>query len=722
MLDHLDVWNPYPLPPLPEAIQRLGELPYNLWWSWHPEAEAAFEALDAEAWHIAQHNPVLLLRRLPSRRLRDAAADPAYVARLNEVMAAFDAYMGAADTPVALAYPAAAGLSAAVAYFSAEFGLHQSLPIYSGGLGVLAGDHCKAASDLGLPLVAVGLLYPQGYFSQTLDEHGRQEARYDKLNRAESPLRPAMLAGEPVLVEVSIAGRPVQAQVWYVAVGRIALLLLDTDIPANWPSDREVGYKLYGGGPSDRLRQEMVLGIGGARALAALGLDPPVWHLNEGHAAFAPLERVRAQVAAGKPLQAAREQVARNTVFTTHTPVKAGHDEFSEDFIRAHFEGYPAQLGLSENDFLGLARRDQEYGPRFSMTTLAFRLSGFHNAVSWRHGEVTRAMWHDLWPGVAVEDVPVRAITNGVHRPTWQAPSIAALIDDASPPQAPGQPGAVSHRALARIPDELLWQTHRALKGRLVDGVREYERSRRVRLGRSHEQVLAVDGLLDPDALTIGFARRFATYKRATLLFHDPARLAAIVHHPERPVQFVFAGKAHPADEGGQALLAQVYAWSQHADFARRLVVVEGYDFALGQLMTRGVDLWLNTPRKPQEACGTSGMKAALNGVPNLSILDGWWIEGYSGDNGWAISGEDAGDTEATDARDADALYRLLESEVAPCFYDRDGRGLPGAWLTVMRAAIATSMPMFTAERMVAEYAHTFYIPALTAALAPAGA
>lgn len=726
MLDHLDVWNPNPLPPLPETLQRLGDLAYNLWWSWQPTARALFEDLDPAAWDDANHNPILLLRRLPRRRLREAAADGDYVARLQAVLADFDGYMAERETPFARAHPEAAALPAAVAYFSAEFGVHESLAVYSGGLGVLAGDHCKAASDFGLPLVGVGLLYPQGYFTQTIDETGQQEAHYEKLNLGETPLRPAVLHGEPVLVEVTIAARPICAQVWYVRVGRVVLLLLDTDIPTNPPRDREVGYKLYGGGPGNRLRQEMVLGLGGAQALARLGLAPPVWHLNEGHAAFAPLERIRQRVARGESFAAAQAIVAAGTVFTTHTPVRAGHDEFSEPFMLAHFDGYAQQLGLNEGEFLALARRSHNGEPHFSMTALAFHLSARHNAVSQLHGTVTREMWRDLWPDRALHEVPVMAITNGVHRPTWMSSQVAAIVDVVTGPdqERDGAPdGPV--RALDLIPDELLWSTHRALKERTIAVVRRRERNRRERLGLPAEAIAAVDELLDPALLTVGFARRFATYKRATLLFRDPGRLAAILNRPDRPIQLLFAGKAHPADQQGQAVLADLVSFSQRPEFAGRVVVVEGYDMGLGRLLTQGVDVWLNTPRRPQEACGTSGMKAALNGVPNLSVMDGWWAEAYDGSNGWAVSGEDAGGEDATDARDAEAIYRLLEEEVAPCYYaDRDGQGLPRRWMPLMRAAMGTALGHFTAERMVSEYVAQAYVPALQGvhqAAGPAG-
>ena len=743
-MQHLDLdpWNPYPLPPLPAPLGRLTELAYNLYWSWHPDAGDLYKAIDSTSWDQCDHNPVRFLRRVAPARLAVAAADGSYVAQLERTLARFDAYLNPpADhqTCFAGAYPDLAGHTGLIAYFSAEFGLHESLPVYSGGLGILAGDHCKAASDLGVPLVGVGLLYAQSYFTQTISGDGVQEARYEKLNMADAPIRPAVRNGLPVMVEVQIGAQPIHAMVWYVLVGRVVLILLDTDVPGNGPEDREVGAKLYGGGPGNRLRQEMILGLGGVRALRQLGLVPLAWHLNEGHAAFAPLEVIREMVAGGTPFETARARVAAATAFTTHTPVKAGHDEFSEAFVLAHFDGFAPQLGLSEDAFLGLARRTHDGANQFSMTALAFHLASRYNAVSRRHGEVSRAMWQDMWPGRPVDEVPIAAITNGVHQATWQAPEVAAMIGQAESGGAAGyispldgQASLLSAQAamagnqavdgasppslpavLDAIPDADLWALRNGLKYRLVQEVRQREHERRDRLGWFNGLVAAADRLLDPGALTLGFARRFATYKRALLLFHDPGRLAAILSAAEQPVQIVFAGKAHPADSEGQAVLQRVYQLSQAPEFRGRIVVLEDYGMDLARLMVQGVDVWLNTPRRPQEASGTSGQKAAMNGVANFSVLDGWWIEGFHGDNGWAVGElEASGDSDSADASDAAALYETLTHQIVPLYYARDGAGLPHDWLKVVRAAIRGAVPDFTAERMVREYADRVYVPA----------
>jgi starch phosphorylase len=683
-----EIWNPHPLPPLPEPLQFLGELVYNLWWSWDPPATAVFADLEPDLWERTGHNPIRLLRAVSHRRLESRAGDGEYVARIAEVARRFEAYLAEGPDP-----------RTGVAYFSAEFGVHESLPIYSGGLGVLAGDICKAASDMGLPLVGVGLLYAQGYFDQTVDDKGAQQASYGKLDMAHAPLLPAILDGAPVILEVTIGARPTMVQVLIAYVGRTPLLLLNTDIAPNRPVDREIGYKLYGGGPGARLRQEMALGIGGVRALRALGFDPRVFHLNEGHAAFATLELAREKVSRGADFATAQREVAARTVFTTHTPVKAGHDEFTAQFMLAHFDGYAPQLKLSEDALLDLGRtRDPHGDGRFSMTSLAFSMADHANAVSERHAQVSRAMWRDLWPGRAESDVPIAAVTNGVHAGTWLALELRAVLGTVDLPRAGASEDEI-RAALEGLSDEVLWHLHQGLRARALQAVSDIEAARRVRLELWHE---AEAPGLAPEALTIVWARRFATYKRAGLLFRDPQRLAALVHNPERPVQLVFAGKAHPADEPGQAMLAEVFRWSQDPLFAGRLVLVEGYDLALARLLVQGADVWLNTPIPPQEASGTSGQKAALNGVPQLSIPDGWWAEGFAGDNGWAINGG------ADDAAAAASLYGLLENEVVPRFYART-QGVPVEWVRTMRGAMGVALARFTARHMLDEYRTRMY-------------
>lgn len=702
-------------PPIPARINRLYELAYNLWWSWHPEAQELYRERDADLWEHVGHNPVRFLSSIAPERLEQAAEDPVYLRRYDAVMAAFDAYMRAEDTWFRRTYPQYANRT--IAYFSAEFGLHEAIPIYSGGLGVLAGDHCKEASDLGLPFVGVGFLYPQGYFTQQITREGQQEAIYEKLHFAEVPATAAVdPKGNEILIAVDLPGRRVYAKVWKVQVGRISLYLLDTDVEPNSQADRVLAARLYGGDVEMRIAQEIVLGIGGVRALRALGADPLVWHMNEGHSAFIGLERARELVAErGLSFAEAREVVAANSVFTTHTPVAAGNDAFAFDLIDRYFSDYWPQLGLSREEFLNLARQDQPWGPSFSMTALALRFSGRSNGVSRLHGAVSRRMWAFLWPGVDVDEVPITHITNGVHTATWLAPELAALYDhylDANWRERLDDPAV--WEGVMDIPDAELWAAHQERKRQLFAYARNRLRRQRIRLGEGPQQLDEVDTMFDPNALTIGFARRFATYKRATLLFRDLDRLRALVNHPERPVQFIFAGKAHPADEPGKALITQVYQISQEEEFRGRIVFLEGYDMEMARYLVSGCDVWLNTPIRPHEASGTSGQKAALNGVPNCSILDGWWAEGFNGRNGWSIGeGREYYDAATRDAADSRSLYSVLEQQVVPAYYARDEQGLPRVWISIMKEAIRSIAPSFNMSRMVKEYTNRFYVPAV---------
>ena len=702
------------LPTLPERIARLEELAYNLWWSWNPPAVELFQAVDPQLWKRTYHNPVKMLRRVSQERLDTLATDAAFLDLYDRVMQAFDAYMNAGETWFSRTYPQ--WKEARIAYFSAEFGLHESLPIYSGGLGILSGDHCKTASDLGIPLVGVGFLYPQGYFSQRIGFDGQQEAHYEKIDLNEVPARTARTpSGEEVFVRVELPGRVVTAKVWHIQVGRVPLYLLDTDVDPNAPEDRELAARLYGGDQEMRLSQEIILGIGGVRALRALGIEPLVWHMNEGHSAFIGLERVRELVQeAGLSFDEACEVVAASTLFTTHTPVAAGHDAFPFDLIERYFYNYWPQLGIGRDQFLDLARHDTAWGPRFSMTVLALRLSAFHNGVSELHGRVSRHMWTFLWPGVPEQEIPIGHITNGVHATTWLAPELAQLFDRYLPADWRERlDDATVWEAVETIPDEALWEVHCALKGRLVDELRGRVTLQRLRHGESLARVQAAEEVLDPNALTIGFARRFATYKRATLIFRDLERIRQLINDPDRPIQLIFAGKAHPADEPGKALIRTIHNISQQEGFLGRVLFVEDYDMYVARLLVQGVDLWLNTPRRPLEASGTSGMKAAMNGVPNFSVLDGWWREAYQGDNGWAI-GEDREypDEEAQDEADALSLYTTLEREIIPLFFDRDGDGVPHGWLRVAKASIRSVAPFFNTQRMMKEYVECYYLNA----------
>lgn len=696
---------------LPERIGRLAELAYNLWWSWHPEAQHLFSDVDPQLWENVYHNPVKFLDGVRQATLEQAADKPDYAARYNSVMAAFDKYMQAKDTWYQVAHP---GKEGPVAYFSFEFGLHESLPIYSGGLGVLAGDHVKGASDLGVPMVFVGFLYPQGYFRQIIRVDGWQEAEYPKIDFDDEPVLPAQTPdGREVIVEVQLPGRVILAKVYSFQVGRVQLFMLDTDIHPNAPADRELSSRLYGGDQEMRVAQEMVLGIGGVRALRKLGISPAAWHMNEGHAAFLILELARERVADGQMFDEAIKEVALSTVFTTHTPVAAGNDAFSFDLMSKYFSNYAPQLGITEDQLLNLAKEGQPWGPAFSMTALALHGSSYANGVSKLHGRVSRNMWHWLFPNVGVDEVPISSITNGVHTGTWLAPELHAFftkylgedwylrLDD----PATWQP-------LYKAPDRELWEIHSRLK---VDMVEFARRRMAVWYGRNYMPNVAAN-LLDPNTLTLGFARRFATYKRATLIFSDVDRLMAIMKNAERPMQMVFAGKAHPKDEPGKKFIQQVNWAAKHAGLQGKIVFLEEYDMNVARYLVHGVDVWLNTPRRPYEASGTSGMKAALNGNPNLSVLDGWWAEGYNGKNGWAIGeGQEYGNPDEQDWHDVVSLYTLLEQSVVPAYYRRDGGGVPTEWVAIMKEAIVSCAPAFSMHRQVKEYTENFYIPAMTA-------
>ncbi|HLG44170.1 MAG TPA: alpha-glucan family phosphorylase [Nitrospirales bacterium] len=708
-----------PLPPpqgparLPPSLGRLWEVAHNVWWSWHPEPRALFEALDRTLWKLTSHNPVKLLRELSPERALSASADPAILRRYEAVLFAFDEYMSSHDTWFARQHSNKA--ENLIAYFSAEFALHQSIPIYSGGLGILAGDHCKEASDLGVPLVGIGFLYPQGYFHQRISADGWQQAWYEPFSRVDAPIRPALLPnGERLLIQVNLAGRTIQAAVWQLCVGRVSLFLLDTDVEANAPWDRDLSARLYGGDQEMRILQEIILGIGGVRALRALGLQPTVWHANEGHTAFLTLERLREYRDAGLSVKEAIEAVQSSTVFTTHTPVPAGHDAFPFHLIEKYFTPLYEHLGLSREDFMRLGCAPGATDSTFNMTVLGLQLSGFRNGVSRRHGEISRRMWASVWPETPEDRVPITSVTNGIHVPTWIASEIRALYSKyLGPDWVAHHDDPTLWERLADIPDHELWNIRMALKRKLFGYMNERARRLWIQGRIDPSQVLASGTLLDPDALTIGFARRFATYKRATLLFKDLERLKRLLQDPWRPVQIIFAGKAHPDDDQGKYFIHEVYSLAKDHGLGGHIAFVEEYDMHTAKFLIQGVDVWLNTPRSPQEACGTSGQKAALNGVPNLSVLDGWWAEGYNGANGWAIGGREFNpDPIVQDAADAEALFKLLEQEVVPLFYARDGDGVPRGWLGVVRETIRSVVPRFCARRMVREYAEQLYVPA----------
>jgi starch phosphorylase len=675
-------------------LERLPELAHNLFWTWQVEARELFKRLDPELWETTEHNPVRLLRE--TANLEAAAGDADFVEAYNRSLRDLDGYLGRRDTWMAHAYPDFPG---PVAYFSAEFGLHESLPVYSGGLGILAGDHLKSASDLGVPLVGVGILYAQGYFRQRLDAEGHQQEVYEPLEPVNRPVVPALdVDGREVLVSVELPGRELLLKVWKAEVGRVSVLFLDADIPENAPEDRTLTARLYGGDLRTRIAQELVLGVGGVRALRGVGIHPAAYHMNEGHAAFSGLERMRELVSTGSSFEEAREEVARSTIFTTHTPVPAGHDAFPPDLFREFTVGWPGALGTDDEGLWSLGHHEENGGPAFNMTVLAMHLSAARNAVSKLHREVSLEMWGYLFPG---DEESITHVTNGVHTWSWLAPEMADLLDRHGGGRAWREEieRAASWSFVDEIPPGEFWETHRSVKRGMAEFV-----NRRLR-GQVGSEAL------DPDALIIGFARRFATYKRATLLLTDPERLRGIANDPDRPVWFIFAGKAHPADEPAKEFITTLCRASAE-DFAGHLVILEDYDMDLARRLVQGVDLWLNNPRRPLEASGTSGQKASLNGAPNFSVLDGWWPEAYNGRNGWTIGQvKQYASLEEQDTEDAESLYATLESSIVPLYYDRGASGVPEGWVAMMKEAIKTVAPTFSTQRMVQDYVREFYVP-----------
>jgi starch phosphorylase len=652
-----------------------------------------------------------MLRSIARERLERAAADHSFLAVYDAAIAQLDAQRATARQSWWMERWDEAGHP--IAYFSAEFAVHQSLPIYAGGLGVLAGDHSKEASDLGLPLVGVGFMYPQGYFHQQMSEQGQHEV-YETLNWADAPVELARTsADEPCVVDVEVEDRTVRVRVWRVQLGRVGLYLLDTHLEDNAPPDRVLSARLYGGDRETRLKQEIILGVGGVRALRALGLAPAVWHLNEGHAAFVALERLCEAVGAGEPFDSALVGVRDVTIFTTHTPVPAGHDAFPVDLVERHIAGYWRGRADHLAEFLSLGQHDQGGEPLFSMTALALQTAGRVNGVSRRHGEVTRGMWTTLRAAMPSDSAPITAITNGVHVPSWIAPDMAKLFE-----RRLGANWLDRHddppfwERFLDTPDEDLWEVRQALRGYLFSFLRERARLLWTERHANAARVAAAGVLLDPNALTIGYARRFTSYKRPELIFRDEDRLARILNSTSHPVQIVFAGKSHPADSPGKEHLQRVFARALDPGFGGRIAFLEDYDLHVAHFLVQGCDVWLNTPREPLEASGTSGMKAAMNGVPHLSTGDGWWAEGYTGFNGWLIRGDqNGGDPVAVDSADAASLYRLLEDVVVPTFFDRDAHGIPRRWLRVVKESVRTILPHFSARRMVKQYAEEMYRP-----------
>ena len=700
-------------PRIPRKLARLEDLATNLWYSWDKPTRTLFARLHPGLWKVVGSNPKVFLRRVDENRLVDAADDQVFLAHYHRVLSAYDTYH---SEPMRHGPQERLRESDLVAYFCAEFGLHESFPIYSGGLGILAGDHCKSASDLRLPFVAVGLLYRQGYFLQTIDGEGNQIASYRDSDFDDLPISPVVQDdGTELHIKVNLPGREVEVKVWKAIVGHVTLYLLDTDLPQNRHEDRDIAHQLYGGDRTTRIEQEIILGIGGVRALNAMGLKPTVWHINEGHAAFLVLERVRAMVKQGLDFASALEAVAVNTVFTTHTPVPAGHDHFTEHTILSYFLDFYQELGITQEQFLSLGRTPD--GHDFNMTALAIRGSRHHNGVSRIHGNVSSQILSSMWPEVSPDESPMSYITNGVHVPTFLALEWINLFDDYLGYEW-------RHRIsdkdfwpkIEKIPDHLFWSVHQSLKSQMLQLVRNRISDRHFRNNGSEAHLDRLFQLADPsnpNVLTIGFARRFATYKRATLMFENLNWLKEICSDPDRPVLFIFAGKAHPADNPGQDLIREIHSIMHMPEFEGKVMLVEGYDLGLARRMVSGVDVWLNNPVYPHEASGTSGIKAGINGVINLSVLDGWWGEGYDGKNGWGIKPAPSYlDDYRRNTEDSRTLYEILQDQVLPLYYKRDRQGYSAEWIKMAKYSIATLLPEFNSNRMVSQYVSKFYLPA----------
>jgi starch phosphorylase len=687
----------------------------NIWWSWQPDVVNLFRDLDPIRWRQLDHNPIALLSEFNPDRLELRVAELVLYSRINHAYRRLKEYLTGNQT-WGSAHGGVLG-SKPVAYFSAEFGLHESIPIYSGGLGVLSGDHVKSCSDLGVPFVAVGLFYDQGYFKQRLDNDGYQIEEYLDTKVENVPMSPAVDAsGRPVTVTIETRGGLLHAKVWRMHVGRVQIYLMDCDVDGNSPEDRELTSRLYGGDHRTRIRQELVLGVGGVRALHALGITPGVFHLNEGHSAFAPLEVIRQTMEEdGLSFDDALRDVAKHTVFTTHTPVPAGHDRFDAGLIEEHLGPLRDRLGISHDQLMGLGRVEPHNGGEtFCMTVVALKCSRSANAVSSLHGHVSRRMWAHLWPWRVEEEIPIGHITNGVHVPSWLAHQMQQLYDRNFPVNwmsRVGEPEAWQH--IHNVDPGELWETHHALKNLLLAFVRRRVSRDCRRRGESDDAVEAARNMLDPNVLTIGFARRFATYKRADLLMTDIERMADLLNNEDRPIQLIFAGKAHPADEPGKGLIRRVANLRHDSRFAGRVAFIEDYDINVARHMVHGVDVWLNNPRRPLEASGTSGMKAVLNGGLNLSVLDGWWAEAFDGKNGFSIGkGSNHVSYEINDRRDAEDLYRVLKEQVVPLYYERDIDGLPRQWIKLMMNSISSLAWRFSAHRMVMDYVRGAYLPA----------
>jgi starch phosphorylase len=698
---------------IPERVEGLRDLAYNLWWSWHPQARNMFKSLNRSVWKSSGHNPVKLLQIIPYYQLVASSKDPSYLNTYDSVITAFKQAMLNPDSWYEKKYPEYS--KDVIAYFSLEFAVHNSLPLYAGGLGVLAGDYCKEASDLGLPMVGVGFMYPQGYFHQQISQDGWQSEVYDQVNFNELAISRILgKEGNLLMVKVPLDNVQINVSAWVLNLGRVKLYLLDTNLNENPPVYRGLSARLYGGDREMRLLQELVIGIGGVRILRAIGINPVIWHANEGHTTFMMIERVRELVEKGKTIKQAVDEVKATTVFTTHTPVPAGNDVFSLDLIDKYFHNYWGQLGISREEFINFGTLENDRNS-FNMTVLGLHLADFRNGVSKLHGQVCRRMWQSAFPEVPEDKVPIDHITNGVHLATWVSPQLQFIFRSyIGEDWLERQDDPLIWEKVKDIPDDVLWNFHRWRKVKLISTILDRARQRWSKDKVSPIQPLAMGALLDTEALTIGFCRRFTDYKRPTLIFKDVDRLKKILSRDLQPVQIIFAGKAHPNDENGKRLIQQVYNFAKDPEFGGRIAFVEDYDMHMARDLVSGVDVWLNTPRFLMEASGTSGQKASANGVIHLSVLDGWWYEGFNGDNGWGIEEQaNPSNYEEQDRLTANAIFNILEEKVIPLYYDRDINGIPHRWIGMMKESIRTNMPFFNTRRMTREYAERYYIRAI---------
>jgi len=699
---------------IPDKLARLKDIAYNLWWSWNSEAIDLFREIDPLLWDNLESNPVRFLQEVSQLKLEEKINDENYMQKYRNIVERFDSYMSETDTWFSRNHPDKKDHM--VAYFSAEYGINEVLPIYSGGLGILSGDHCKSASDLGIPFTAIGLFYKSGYFSQRINREGWQETAYTELNPHHLPITPVMDEnGKQVYISIEFPGRIVHARIWQVKVGRISIYLMDTDFELNNPEDRALTSTLYGGDQETRIQQEILLGIGGIRVLDALNIKATVYHMNEGHSAFMGLELIRKLMQEkGLSFGAAKEAVASCATFTTHTPVPAGNDVFPLYLIDKYFGNFWGALGISRHEFLDLGLKVND-SQNFNMTVLALSLAGHKNGVSALHGAVTRRMFNNMWPGVPEDEVPISHITNGIHTLTWLSPDFKNIYDKYLAEDWQEKLYDKDFwNAIDNIPDEVIWKTHCALKEKMINIIRDRIREQRKTNGEAPEYVREAENLLDPNALTIGFARRFATYKRASLIFRNIDRIRNILNNPDMPVQIIFAGKAHPADRPAHEVIKHINDIARQEGFNGKVVLIENYNMTLARALVQGVDVWLNNPRRPLEASGTSGQKVSINGIINFSVIDGWWCEGYNGRNGWAIGSNEYYENEYyQDNADSESLYETLEQQIIPTFYSRNENGLPVQWIKIMKESIKSILPVYNTHRMVQEYVNDMYIPSM---------